>query len=303
MTRRGRHVRGFARLPWRLVSCGKLSIKARLLLVVLADMITVDGPRLGLTAIEARLPGLSRNALLGGLEELERRGLLVRIAAERQTRGRRSARRTRYELTARAERLLTYERSRKRTVQTTGHDSNGSDPELLNGSVSEPLESTNGSDSEPSTVQKAHHPIARTQEQNGKNGKNNADLFGDPQPATAERLSDAKIDQVYAAYPRRVGRGAARKAIRAALGKIAKRGEKDPVAWLLARVQRYAEQRRGENPKFTPHPATWFNSERYDDDDGSAVPGTAGEPARARYGGSRARESRPETFDATVRRY
>jgi hypothetical protein len=41
---------------------------------------------------------------------------------------------------------------------------------------------------------------------------------------------------------------------------------------LLAKVQQYAECRRrvcGESPReaeFTPHPATWFNGGRYDDD-------------------------------------
>jgi hypothetical protein len=69
-------------------------------------------------------------------------------------------------------------------------------------------------------------------------------------------------DQIYKAYPRKVGRPVAIKAIEKAMAKI-------PPAELLAAVEAYAKTRQNEDPKFTPHPSTWFNQERWSDDDGA----------------------------------
>jgi hypothetical protein len=69
----------------------------------------------------------------------------------------------------------------------------------------------------------------------------------------------ATAQAIYDAYPRKVGKPAAVKAIAKALAKI-------PAEELLARVQAFAESRKGQDPNFTPHPATWFNQERYADD-------------------------------------
>jgi len=69
------------------------------------------------------------------------------------------------------------------------------------------------------------------------------------------------FSEVWAAYPRHVGKGSARTAYRKALRKI---GPKD----LLAAVQRYASERRGQDQQFTPHPATWLNQERWADEAG-----------------------------------
>ena len=71
-------------------------------------------------------------------------------------------------------------------------------------------------------------------------------------------------EQIYAEYPRKVGKGAAIKAICKALVRL-KTHHEDPAAWLKERVAEYAASRKGEEQKFTPHPSTWFNEERYDD--------------------------------------
>ena len=68
--------------------------------------------------------------------------------------------------------------------------------------------------------------------------------------------------EIYAIYPRKVGRPAALKAITKAL-------KKHPVDYLLDRTSAYsaAVRRWPEDAKqFIPHPATWFNQERFDDD-------------------------------------
>jgi hypothetical protein len=84
-------------------------------------------------------------------------------------------------------------------------------------------------------------------------------------------------EDIYAAYPRKVGKQDALKKIRAALAGLAKRGappEGSPSwpTWLLAQTAAYAEARNAEvaadpeESQYTPHPATWFNKGRYEDD-------------------------------------
>lgn len=65
---------------------------------------------------------------------------------------------------------------------------------------------------------------------------------------------------IYDAYPKKVGRPAALQKIARAIRKGA-----DP-ARLLELTQKYAEAVKGTDPQFIPHPATWFNQERFNDD-------------------------------------
>ena len=75
-------------------------------------------------------------------------------------------------------------------------------------------------------------------------------------------LPQNALERVYAAYPRKVGKGAAIKAIKKTLLRIAP--DRD-VGWLEARVLRFAAQCEFSDAQYVPHPATWFNQERYDD--------------------------------------
>ncbi|MBN2130213.1 MAG: helix-turn-helix domain-containing protein [Sedimentisphaerales bacterium] len=83
------------------------------------------------------------------------------------------------------------------------------------------------------------------------------------------RLSCAsdEVCRIYDAYPRRVGRAKALQAIEKALQKIGDRGQVDPHAWLLGRVKAFAASPAGRAGQYTPHPTTWFNQDRFDDDD------------------------------------
>lgn len=63
---------------------------------------------------------------------------------------------------------------------------------------------------------------------------------------------------IYAAYPRKVGRPAALKAICRALEKI-------PFDDLLKAVEAYAADQAGKDAQYIPHPTTWFNQERWAD--------------------------------------
>lgn len=74
-----------------------------------------------------------------------------------------------------------------------------------------------------------------------------------------KKESNSSLETIYEAYPKKVGKIKALQAIKKAL--------KDcPAPKLLAAVQAYAKARDGQDPKFTPHPATWFNRGSYDDD-------------------------------------
>lgn len=71
------------------------------------------------------------------------------------------------------------------------------------------------------------------------------------------------VEMIYQAYPRKIGRTAAEKAI----GQLLKNG--CAAGHLLERTQAYAgavaHWNAGER-QYCPHPATWFNQGRYDDD-------------------------------------
>lgn len=85
-----------------------------------------------------------------------------------------------------------------------------------------------------------------------------ADLFGfvvpGPPPPPAVTAED-----IYNAYPRKVGRTEALKA-------IAKAMKTTPPETILAATQKWAEARANEDPQFTAYPASWFNAGHYLDD-------------------------------------
>lgn len=74
------------------------------------------------------------------------------------------------------------------------------------------------------------------------------------------RECDSQILSIWEAYPKKVGKAPALKAIKAALKKV-------PAEELLSAVKKYATQRHGKDAQFTAHPATWFNQERWSDED------------------------------------
>lgn len=67
------------------------------------------------------------------------------------------------------------------------------------------------------------------------------------------------IEEIYQAYPKKVGKGSAIKAIKKAIKTI------DPNE-LLEIVKIYSTKVDGQDKKFIPHPSTWFNDMRWEDD-------------------------------------
>lgn len=94
------------------------------------------------------------------------------------------------------------------------------------------------------------------------------------EPPTPEPAQPPTPERVYSHYPRKVGKGAALKAIERAAHRL-KAGEMReagrmplPQAYetLEKAVEAYARSPAGNAGEFTPHPATWFNRSSYLDD-------------------------------------
>lgn len=67
--------------------------------------------------------------------------------------------------------------------------------------------------------------------------------------------------RIWEAYPRKVGKLAAMRAINRALAKSGHHGE-----YLLDKVKEFAASPAGKKGSFTPHCSSWFNAGKYDDD-------------------------------------
>lgn len=91
-------------------------------------------------------------------------------------------------------------------------------------------------------------------------------------PATAHRrkaaeaTTDDRFDEFWTAYPRKIAKPAAVKA----WTKATKNGA-NPDA-VIAAAARYATTRAGEDPRYTAHPATWLNNERWNDQPADTTP-------------------------------
>ncbi len=70
------------------------------------------------------------------------------------------------------------------------------------------------------------------------------------------------FEAFWAVVPKRVAKGAARKAYISAL-------KRSDAATILAGMVRYASSRKGQDANFTAHPATWLNADRWADEAGS----------------------------------
>lgn len=85
----------------------------------------------------------------------------------------------------------------------------------------------------------------------------------EPDDTAPAALADSPpgFDEFWTTYPRKEGKGAARKAYAKALGKVT-------AGVLLAGAQRYrdAPSRTARPLRYTAHPATWLNAERWDDE-------------------------------------
>ena len=95
-----------------------------------------------------------------------------------------------------------------------------------------------------------------------RNGSAETRNGGSAKPSrTIKEPSSISVDfaSFWDAVPRKVGKGAARKAYERAL-------KKTDAATLFSAMRDYAASRAGEDERYTVHPATWLNQERWNDE-------------------------------------
>jgi hypothetical protein len=89
-------------------------------------------------------------------------------------------------------------------------------------------------------------------------------------------FKDKDAALIYGEYPRKIGRGAALKAIKQAFMRLTNGKESPPgltltrgdaTMWMIQRTRLYAMTPAGNAGEYTPHPSTWFNESRYLDDE------------------------------------
>lgn len=86
------------------------------------------------------------------------------------------------------------------------------------------------------------------------------------------KMTRSQAEAIYDLYPRKVGKAAAVKAITSAYARLRASGDPDPVTTLSYKAAAYAASPAGRKPPdggndYRPHPATWFNQARYEDDE------------------------------------
>ena len=81
------------------------------------------------------------------------------------------------------------------------------------------------------------------------------------EPTELESLNDIneQFNEFWAVYPRKKGKGQARRAFEKAL-------EKTDLETIIAGVEAYIEHEDMSDPQFVAHPSTWLNGERWEDE-------------------------------------
>lgn len=120
--------------------------------------------------------------------------------------------------------------------------------------------------------------LRTSEETEKKTEKKDTEEIRSSPEAKAAKFSSDIVESIYKEFPRKEGKQPALKAIGKALVALEKRGQEDPVDWLLGRVRSYAEhcQREGKEPRHIKMPQGWFGDARYDDDLASPVSAALG---------------------------
>ena len=127
-------------------------------------------------------------------------------------------------------------------------------------------------------AQQARMPLGGGHDYTGSENAPEKLVWVNPVKMPAETITP---EQIYAAYPRKVGKLAAIKAIQKAIKAIgldSSDGGMTGAEILLDRTQSYAaavKQWPASDKQYVPHTATWFNQGRYEDDPKEWQRGTA----------------------------
>jgi hypothetical protein len=120
-------------------------------------------------------------------------------------------------------------------------------------------------------------PIRKTVQDNTKQTPLLAG-FDEHAPTTANSRSTEheQIDRIFQAYPLKIGKPSAQRAIKKALKDLKAEGKSNPESFLISKIvewkaSRERDQAAGRFVPNYPNPATWFNDERYNGDFGAAA--------------------------------
>lgn len=118
------------------------------------------------------------------------------------------------------------------------------------------------------------HPGALSDSAPDSFSDSNSDSDSDPSPmlSLADKIPFPKLNEIFAAYPRRVAKDAAIPEIERAIRRLQQERGTDihgAHMYLLSRVKAYArsEQAVKGEAKFIPNPDRWFREGRYNDDE------------------------------------
>ena len=115
------------------------------------------------------------------------------------------------------------------------------------------------------------------------------------EPTPLPPKGDDRFDEFWDCVPKKVGKGQARRAWKAAVKKEA------PDA-IISAMKRYAASRKGEDPQYTAHPSSWLNGERWADE-GAKERGLTSEAIAAIKEGTKSPvPSVREHFERTLKR-
>ena len=100
-----------------------------------------------------------------------------------------------------------------------------------------------------------------TGESVGTDTGGNLTITTELEPTELEPLNDIneQFNEFWAVYPRKKGKGQARRAFEKAL-------EKTDLETIIAGVEAYIEHEDMSDPQFVAHPSTWLNGERWEDE-------------------------------------
>lgn len=102
-------------------------------------------------------------------------------------------------------------------------------------------------------------------ERNANQNQNQNQSQKDNTPQTPQGGSEPEgFAEFWKAYPRRVGKGQARKA-------YAKAIKSNDPSFLIAEAEKFAKRMRGQEQRYIPHPSTWLNGERWLDEEKAPV--------------------------------
>ena len=84
-------------------------------------------------------------------------------------------------------------------------------------------------------------------------------------PPSGDKIRNKEAEEIYKAYPRKVGKPVALRAIKKHLSKVG-------FVELMNKTEAFAKAVEGSDPQFIPHPRTFYNQERFNDDPTEWVP-------------------------------